>query len=448
MRPLTPCRSSWPRVIVIAAIDAFRRPEARDGFLAWMATSFGALYVALLAFMAGILVIAPAVPAGAAFANVLDAGRIWLLVLVLSVWSFDTFAYLAGRTFKRGHFLNHISPNKTWSGVIGGTVAAIVVAGLLTWAAGQNVLGGLLLGLLVAITAQSGDVAESLLKRAAGAKDSGTPHPRPRRRPRPGRLVPVRGAGRVRLPGGHWAAWQPCLSRPPSSTAPLRVALLGSTGSIGRQTLDVLEAAGPDAFRVVALAAGRDARTLEAAGGAPSSGRRRAGRCRSRGGMALPGGTLLERRPTRWSVSPPATTWTWSSWPPAASSASARVLAALRAGKVVATANKETLVAGGHLVMPLARALAGGGRGERPGGPHGQPAGLAATHRLGALRHLAVPRRRSAPRAWHASILTASGGPFRDWAAGAAWRPPPRTRRWPIPPGRWVPRSPSIRRRS
>jgi phosphatidate cytidylyltransferase len=160
-------------IVIIAAIDAFRRLEARDGFVAWMATSFGAIYASLLAFMAGILVIAPPVPTGAAFANVLDAGRVWLLVLVLSVWSFDTFAYLAGRTFKRGHFLNHISPNKTWSGVIGGTVAAVAVAGLLTWAAGQNVLGGLLLGLLVAITAQSGDVAESLLKRAAGAKDSG-----------------------------------------------------------------------------------------------------------------------------------------------------------------------------------------------------------------------------------------------------------------------------------
>ena len=45
-------------------------------------------------------------------------------MLVLTVWAFDTFAYLSGRTFKRGRFLNHISPNKTWSGVIGGTVAA------------------------------------------------------------------------------------------------------------------------------------------------------------------------------------------------------------------------------------------------------------------------------------------------------------------------------------
>ena len=58
-------------------------------------------------------------------------------MLVLTVWSFDTFAYLSGRTFKQGRFLNHISPNKTWSGVIGGTVAAVIVAGLLAAAAGQ-----------------------------------------------------------------------------------------------------------------------------------------------------------------------------------------------------------------------------------------------------------------------------------------------------------------------
>ncbi len=43
---------------------------------------------------------------------------------------------------------------------------------------------------------------------------------------------------------------------------PMRVALLGSTGSIGRQTLDVLASAGPEAFRVVALAAGRDSATF------------------------------------------------------------------------------------------------------------------------------------------------------------------------------------------
>ncbi len=160
-------------VLVVLAIDAFRRTEVRDGFLVWMGGTFGATYAAMLAFMAGVLVAAPDVPDEAFLGGTfLSAGQIWLLVLVLTVWSFDTFAYLAGRTFKRGRFLNHISPNKTWSGVIGGTVAAIIVAGALAAAAGQWLVGGLLLGLLVAIAGQAGDVAESMLKRTAGAKDS------------------------------------------------------------------------------------------------------------------------------------------------------------------------------------------------------------------------------------------------------------------------------------
>ena len=160
-------------VLVILAIDAFRRPEVRDGFLVWMGGSFGAVYAAMLAFMAGVLAVAPDVPDDALLGDTfLGASQVWLLVLVLTVWSFDTFAYLSGRTFKRGRFLNHISPNKTWSGVIGGTVAAVIVAGALAWAAGQWLPGGLLLGLLVAIAGQAGDVAESMLKRTAGAKDS------------------------------------------------------------------------------------------------------------------------------------------------------------------------------------------------------------------------------------------------------------------------------------
>jgi phosphatidate cytidylyltransferase len=133
-----------------------------------------AVYVAaVLAFTAGVLAVAPDVPDDAILGDTfLSASQTWLLVLVLTVWSFDTFAYLSGRTFKRGRFLNHISPNKTWSGVIGGTVAAIIVAGALTWAAGQWLPGGLVLGLFVAVAGQSGDVAESMLKRTAGAKDS------------------------------------------------------------------------------------------------------------------------------------------------------------------------------------------------------------------------------------------------------------------------------------
>ena len=157
-------------VVIVLAIDAFRRPEVRDGFLVWAGGSFGAVYASMLAFMAAILVVAPDVPGDAWLSGYFSAGQTWLLILVLTVWSFDTFAYLAGRTFKKGRFLNHISPNKTWSGVIGGSVAAIIVAGVLSHAAGQWWPGGLVMGLLVAIAGQSGDVAELMLKRTAGAR--------------------------------------------------------------------------------------------------------------------------------------------------------------------------------------------------------------------------------------------------------------------------------------
>jgi phosphatidate cytidylyltransferase len=160
-------------VAIVMAIDAFRRPDVREGFAAWIGGTFGALYPAMLAFTTGIIAFAPQPESDPWLGDALDPGRTWLLVLVLTVWAFDSFAYLAGRTFKRGRFLNHISPNKTWSGVIGGTIAAVMVAGVLTAAAGHPSLGGFLLGFVIAVAGQAGDVAESMLKRTAGAKDSG-----------------------------------------------------------------------------------------------------------------------------------------------------------------------------------------------------------------------------------------------------------------------------------
>ncbi len=160
-------------VFILAAVAAFRKTNVREGFLDWSGSTFGALYVSLLAFIPGIVMLALPLPANAPLHGVIDGGRAWLLVLVLTVWAFDSAAYIAGRFHGRGRFLNHISPKKTWSGVIGGTVAAGVACAALTWAVGANPVGGLLLGVLIAVSAQAGDVAESLLKRAADSKDSG-----------------------------------------------------------------------------------------------------------------------------------------------------------------------------------------------------------------------------------------------------------------------------------
>ncbi len=159
--------------IVLVAIAAFFEPDPRDGLATWMATVFGALYVSLLSFIIRLEHAAPIVPTGAPLAW-LGAERGWLLLLILAVWSYDTGAYLTGKTFGRHKFLTHISPSKTIEGLVGGVIATTVVVTILLWGLGQPPLHGLVLGPLVALVAQAGDLAESMLKRAAGAKDSGS----------------------------------------------------------------------------------------------------------------------------------------------------------------------------------------------------------------------------------------------------------------------------------
>ncbi len=159
--------------IVLIAVAAFARSDPGEGIATWMATVFGALYVGLLAFVVRLGHAAPIVPDGAPF-EVLGAERGWILVLLVAVWSYDTGAFFVGRQFGRERFLMHISPSKTYAGLVGGVVAATVVVGVLLWGLGQPPIHALLLGPLVALAAQAGDLAESMLKRAAGAKDSGT----------------------------------------------------------------------------------------------------------------------------------------------------------------------------------------------------------------------------------------------------------------------------------
>ncbi len=83
-------------------------------------------------------------PAGAPFA-ILGSERTWVVILILSVWAYDTGAYLVGRAYGqrlgeligRERFLEHISPSKTYAGLIGGLVATTVVILVGLWAAGQ-----------------------------------------------------------------------------------------------------------------------------------------------------------------------------------------------------------------------------------------------------------------------------------------------------------------------
>ncbi len=159
--------------IVLVAVASFTKLDPRDGLGTWMATIFGALYASLLSFVIRLGQAAPDLSAHDPLAG-LGAERGWILLLIVAVWSYDTGAYLVGRSFGRTRFLTHISPSKTVEGLIGGVIATMVVTALMLWALGQSPAHALTLGPLVALAAQAGDLAESVLKRAAGAKDSGT----------------------------------------------------------------------------------------------------------------------------------------------------------------------------------------------------------------------------------------------------------------------------------
>jgi len=158
--------------VVLIAVAAFSKIEPRDGLNAWAATVFGAVYVSMLGFILRLGHAAPSVD-GAPLAA-LGPERGWIILLVAAVWSYDTGAYLTGKQFGREKFLTHISPSKTYAGLIGGVVATTVVTALMLWGLGQNPLHAVVLGPLAALSAQAGDLAESVIKRAAGQKDSGT----------------------------------------------------------------------------------------------------------------------------------------------------------------------------------------------------------------------------------------------------------------------------------
>jgi 1-deoxy-D-xylulose-5-phosphate reductoisomerase len=201
-------------------------------------------------------------------------------------------------------------------------------------------------------------------------------------------------------------------SSPPERTR--GVALLGSGGSIGTQALDVLAGLAP-AWRVVALATGSQAALLEA------QARRLRPAAVALGDetpLDLPVGTLrvhgadaLVELATRDDVDlvVVGTDGIVSLRP---------VLAALRAGKVVATANKETLVAGGHLVMAEAGARAAEHAAADSRGPLASPLGwlrpIDSEH--SAIWQCLVGEEMSGVAA---IVLTASGGPFLDTPAEA-----------------------------
>jgi phosphatidate cytidylyltransferase len=162
--------------VLLLAAAAFTRADPAAGFVTWSATTFGVAYVGLL--LPTIVLVAHLGPPGGSWSTPvgvigLRSGAAWTLMLILVVWGYDTGAYLVGRMVGRTRLLDHISPSKTVEGLAGGLILATVGAGIGTALVGLDPWHPLLIGPLVGLSAQVGDLAESMLKRAAGRKESG-----------------------------------------------------------------------------------------------------------------------------------------------------------------------------------------------------------------------------------------------------------------------------------
>ncbi len=152
------------------------------------ATVFGAAYTGgMLSFAYAIryheYAFAPAAVTLGGRSFAVASGGLLLLLPLLATWASDTGAYAAGRTMGRHKLIPSVSPGKTVEGAIGGLLASVLVSWALTrwllrpaahldfrWAP----VGVIVFGVVVSGVAQVGDIAESLLKRDAGAKDSST----------------------------------------------------------------------------------------------------------------------------------------------------------------------------------------------------------------------------------------------------------------------------------
>jgi len=149
--------------LLLLLFGLFSVPDTEKGVAIASRLGLGILYLPVLwSFL----------PAIRQFEN----GLAWVVLILVATWSGDTGAYFAGRAFGKNKLFPRVSPKKTWEGAIGGFVLAMAGAVLVAHLGlpEVSVFHALVLGAIVDSAGVVGDLAESLLKRAYGVKDSGT----------------------------------------------------------------------------------------------------------------------------------------------------------------------------------------------------------------------------------------------------------------------------------
>lgn len=154
-----------PVVLYLFIAEIYRKKD--NPFLSLSVLIFGLMYIAVPYSLSAFLVFP------AANGHLYTPGN--LLGLMILVWLNDTGAYVFGMLFGKHRLFERISPKKSWEGAIGGTIVTLVLGYWMNFFVPTlSRTDWIVLSLLVSVFGVYGDLFESLLKRIAGVKDSGT----------------------------------------------------------------------------------------------------------------------------------------------------------------------------------------------------------------------------------------------------------------------------------
>jgi len=148
--------------VILSPILLMLRPHKESFFTSWVWTMAGILYVGwLLSYLVAL--------------RGLDDGRSWVFLAIFTTFGSDMAAFFVGRALGKHRLAPRISPGKTWEGAVAGVFGAIIVSLIVVAVFSMPLSFGqaILLGLLVSVFGQIGDLLESLFKRKMGVKESG-----------------------------------------------------------------------------------------------------------------------------------------------------------------------------------------------------------------------------------------------------------------------------------
>jgi phosphatidate cytidylyltransferase len=159
-------------VVLLSLIMLVFLPKEEGLFIRWTTMAAGILYVG---WMLSFLISLRLETGTAAFP---EAGRNFVFLALFATFGSDTAAYFIGKAIGKHKLAPRISPGKTWEGTAAGIIGGIIICLLFTLDTPLqlplNYWQAVLLGVLVSVFGQIGDLVESLLKRNYGVKDSGS----------------------------------------------------------------------------------------------------------------------------------------------------------------------------------------------------------------------------------------------------------------------------------